>query len=110
LPLPTNILAPTFIRSIEAHAEGDARLAAAHTAVALERYRLANNSLPDDLAELVPACIKKIPIDPFDGKPLRYKKLSPQSGYIIYSIGRNEHDDLGDELSDATFTVMPPTR
>jgi hypothetical protein len=103
-------LMPALTKMIEAHARVDAQLAAAHTAVALERYRLANNSLPDDLAQLVPTYIEKIPIDPFDGRPLRYKKLSPQPGYTIYSIGTDEHDDLGDKSSDATFTVMPPTR
>jgi len=104
-----SLLMPSFTRAIELHARSDAQLAAAHTAVALERYRLANNSLPDDLAQLVPAYIEKIPIDPFDGKPLRYKKLSPQPGYTIYSIGTDEHDDLGDKSSDATFTVTTPT-
>jgi hypothetical protein len=100
---------PSFTRAIQSHARVDAQLAAAHTAVALERYRLANNSLPDDLAQLVPTYIEKIPIDPFDGRPLRYKKLSPQPGYTIYSIGTDEHDDLGDKSSDATFTVTTPT-
>jgi hypothetical protein len=102
-------LMPALTKMIEAHARVDAQLAAAHTAVALERYRLANNSLPDDLAQLVPTYIEKIPIDPFDGRPLRYKKLSPQPGYTIYSIGTDEHDDLGDKSSDATFTVTTPT-
>jgi len=105
----TSMISPSLTKMIEAHARVDAQLAAAHTAVALERYRLANNSLPDDLAQLVPTYIEKIPIDPFDGRPLRYKKLSPQPGYTIYSIGTDEHDDSGDKSSDATFTVTTPT-
>ena len=36
-----------------------------------------------------------MPLDPFDGEPLRYKKLSP--GYIVYSIGDDLSDDGGQE-------------
>ena len=49
------------------------------------------------------------PIDPFDGKPLRYKKLA--KGYVVYSIGTNETDNGGSETIgetgplDVTFTV-----
>jgi len=37
------------------------------------------------------------PIDPFDGQPLRYKKLGPRS-FIVYSVGPDEIDGEGADL------------
>jgi hypothetical protein len=36
-----------------------------------------------------------VPLDPFDGAPLRYKPLV--KGYVVYSIGPDGHDDGGKE-------------
>ena len=55
-----------------------------------------------------------MPLDPFDGSPLRYKLFS--KGYVVYSIGPDGHDDGGKEPptkrrstarvpEDITFTV-----
>lgn len=66
----------------------------AQTVLAIERYRLANqNHLPDKLSELVPAFLPAELMDPFDGKPIRYKKLA--KGYMVYSIGPDRKDDGG---------------
>ena len=40
---------------------------------------------PRTLAELTPFGNSGLPVDPFNGRPLRFKKLSP--GYVIYSVG-----------------------
>jgi hypothetical protein len=43
--------------------------------LALRLYHLEHSgALPADLAELVPAYLPKIPLDPFDGQPLRYDR------------------------------------
>jgi hypothetical protein len=73
-----------------------ARLRCAVTGLAVEKYRLANARLPDELPN--PALL-----DPFDGQPLRYKKLA--KGYVVYSVGEDGKDDGGDEKKDITFTV-----
>lgn len=74
-----------------------AELRDAITAIAVERWRLMHqDSLPDSLSDLVPAFLKAVPEDPFDGKPLRFKKL--KKGYCIYSIGPNLRDDGGREM------------
>jgi hypothetical protein len=66
------------------------------SAVAVERYRLGHQGrLPENLAALVPELLPQVSIDPFDGQPLRFRKLSP--GYVIYSVGRDRHDDGGKE-------------
>ena len=71
--------------------------------LAVERYRVAHSNLPNKLDELVTAYFAAVPIDPFDGQPLRYKKLA--KGYVVYSVGEDGKDDGGDEKKDITFTV-----
>jgi len=75
----------------------DMRIAAqvdcTRVALAIERYRLAKGSLPRELADLVPQYIDKVPINPLDRKPLRYKLTEP--GYIVYSIGYDGTDEGG---------------
>jgi hypothetical protein len=80
-----------------------ALLRTAQTALGMERYRLAHGKLSDSLADLAPAYLAAVPIDPFDGQPLRYKKLA--KGYVVYSVGEDGKDDGGDEKKDITFTV-----
>jgi len=92
------------------------RIRSARTAVAIERYRLAHtNALPESLTDLVPAYLPEVPLDLFDGQPLRYRKLP--NGYVVYSIGRDLSDDGGKEppaypksedRHDLTFTVERP--
>jgi hypothetical protein len=72
-----------------------ARVRAAILALAVERWRIAGNGrLPGSIAELVPRFIPAIPADPFDGKPLRYRKLP--NGYMIFSDGENLTEDWAD--------------
>jgi len=80
-----------------------AQLRAALIAVAIERHHLIGGSLPDSLDALVPKFLAAVPTDPFDGQPLRYKKLT--KGYVVYSVGEDGKDDGGDEKKDITFTV-----
>jgi hypothetical protein len=79
------------------------RLRAARTAIAIERFRLTHGQLPVTLAELDPFGLGAVPIDPFSGQALRYKRLA--KGYVVYSIGEDEKDDAGDEKKDVTFIV-----
>lgn len=84
-------------------ARSAATLRTARLAIAVERFRLARGELSGSLAELLPAYLNAVPQDPFDGQPLRYKKL--EKGYLVYSIGEDGNDDGGDEKKDITFTV-----
>jgi hypothetical protein len=61
--------------------------------LAVERYRLAHDHWPDSLGDLVPAQLRDVPTDPFDGKPLRYLQLD--GGVVIYSVGPDGQDDGG---------------
>ncbi len=86
-----------------------ARRHLAMTTLALERYRLAHDRLPDTLDTLVPDYLANVLTDPFDGKPLRYE--AEEAGFTIYSIGPNLTDegetraDQADE-GDVVFRVI----
>ena len=81
-----------------------AALANAQAAVALERWRLAHpGRLPDTLAELVPAYLTAVPLDPYDGQPVRYQKLPV--GYVVYSVGTGWTDQGERSGSAITLTV-----
>jgi hypothetical protein len=62
-------------------------------AIAVERHRLRHGDWPASTAELVPAFLPELPLDPFDGKPLHLKRLT--DGVVIYSVGVNCTDDGG---------------
>lgn len=64
-------------------------------ACALERYRLANGKLPETLTALTPRFLERVPHDVVDGKPLRYR-LEPDGGYVVYSVGWNQRDEMGE--------------
>lgn len=70
------------------------------TAIALERYSLRYHKYPARLADLVPAFVKRVPVDCMDGKDLRYR-LQPDGSYLLYSVGENGIDDGGDPTPPA---------
>ena len=81
-----------------------AGLANAQAAVAIERWRLAHpGRLPDALGELVPTYLTAMPLDPYDGQPIRYKKLPV--GYVVYSVGTGWTDQGERSGSAITLTV-----
>jgi hypothetical protein len=84
-------LEPTFTRSI-------AELRCAAVMLAVERYRLEKGAWPNSLDDLVPAYLSKVPVDPFDGKPLRYRRFD--QGVKIYSVGDGVDD--GGEIDKRT--------
>jgi hypothetical protein len=61
--------------------------------LACERYRLAMNLWPNAWDQLVPNFLPAVPLDPFDGKPLRIKAMP--DGIVVYSIGKDRTDDGG---------------
>ena len=70
------------------------RVQCARTAVALERWRLAQGAYPEALAELVPGLLSVVPHDVMDGLPLRYRRTE-EGGYLLYSIGIDAKDGGG---------------
>jgi hypothetical protein len=70
-----------------------AELRCAVAMVAVERHRRAQNRWPDALTDLVPTYLPRVPLDPYDGAPLQYRRLN--DGVVIYSIGRDGKDNAG---------------
>jgi hypothetical protein len=77
--------------------------------MAATRYRLDHGNLPTTLVQLVPDYLDEIPIDPFDGKPLRLSQKPDE--WTVYSVGPDGKDDSGlpydskTEKGDLTFTL-----
>jgi len=107
----SRMLLPALGKATKKDVEHAARIRAAQTALAIERFRMAHtNALPETLSELTTAFCPSVPLDPFDGTALHYKRL--QRGYVVYSIGADGKDDGGTEYNsknpagyDITFTV-----
>ena len=89
---------PAFAMQLIAEDRAAIRLELSRLAVALERHRLDRGEYPETLDALVPTYAKRIPSDPFSGKPLVYSR-QPE-GYVLYSIGPNNKDDGGVESDE----------
>ncbi|NLH72436.1 MAG: hypothetical protein GX456_05220 [Verrucomicrobia bacterium] len=72
----------------------------ARVACALERHRLAIGRYPETLAELAPSFISRVPVDPVNGGPLKYR-LIDRDRYVLYSVGPDGVDDGGKPISKA---------
>jgi hypothetical protein len=68
-------------------------LRSAIAALAAERYRRAHGDWPGSLEALAPTYLPAVPADPWDGRPLRYKRLP--DGVVIYSVGTDGADNGG---------------
>ncbi len=90
----TRMTIPSFAKGFQRDASNSATLRCALAALAVERYRMAHDGkLPATLADLVPQYLAAVPLDPYDGKPLRFKPLV--KGFVVYSLGEDGDDDGG---------------
>jgi hypothetical protein len=74
-----------------------AQVRAMLVAVALERHRQQSGKWADRLDDLVPAFLEKVPLDPYDGKPLRYARWA--EGVVVYSVGEDRIDNGGEVVA-----------
>lgn len=98
-------LLPDPTRYVNLGAEAVARIRLTRAVLAVELYRVSHDgALPNSLAEAASGESGGVADDPFDGQPMRYKKL-PASGYTIYSVGADRRDNGGAGLQT---DVSPP--
>ncbi|MCX7765739.1 MAG: hypothetical protein N2246_03420 [Candidatus Sumerlaeia bacterium] len=100
-----NISVPKFKRMLLSKCNEDFRVSATATLMALKAYKIKTGTLPVTLDQLVPEYLSAVPVDPFDGKPLRY---SPDKR-IIYAVGADLVDSGGNitgKQDDAEPTVI----
>lgn len=62
-------------------------------AIAIYRFQKKAGKLPKTLNDLSGTYLKELPIDQFDGQPLRYQQKD--DGFILYSIGSDRTDNSG---------------
>ena len=107
--LLSRMLLPALERVFQVAQRNAARCSTAAVAVACLRYRARKGRFPDDLGHLVPEFIEAVPLDPFNGKPLRYRKR--RGGIVVYSVGKNLRDDGGRMKDrrgpDIAFRIVP---
>ncbi|CAN5487015.1 hypothetical protein BH10PLA2_BH10PLA2_32460 [soil metagenome] len=94
------MLLPAVDRVAEAHIRNLAVLRTAIVGVAAERYRLANGRWPAKLVDLTPRFLNSLPVDPFDGLPLKVKR--EEGAFIVYALGADRTDN-GGQIDDKPF-------
>lgn len=85
------IAMPNYYRSFEQFVLFRTKYEMMRTKLALLEYRANTGRLPDSLAAVSPQYLKSVPIDPMDGKPIRY---DAKKG-IIWSVGFDFEDNAG---------------
>ena len=100
LPPDLQTMVPAMRRLATAFHSSRARLRCATVAVAVERHRLARGTWPSALEALTPDFLAKVPADPFDGEPLRYRRLEDR--IVVYSVGEDGQDDGGETESTSS--------
>ena len=89
---------------MDANYRAAAQLAATQMLLALRRYEIAHGRLPDDLqTAAAESVLKAVPIDPFDGNPLRWAIVAGMP--TVYSVGKDRKDDGGQ--ADWQFGKQP---
>ena len=108
----TRMLVPALSAAAKHAAEADARHQLACTALAVEKYRAKTGQPPARLDDLAPDYLDSVPVDPFDGKPLRM--AVSQGGILLYNIGPDLKDEGGapwdDEKRSGDVTFRLPAR
>lgn len=82
----------------------DALNSVTQTLITLKEFSQDNGALPVALTQLVPTYLPAVPLDPYDGKAIKYSAEKK----IIYSIG-NDHVDNGGSTGDDWQKMADPT-
>ena len=76
------------------------------TAIALKRFQMKQGKSAESLTVLVPEFLSAVPIDPYDGQPLRYHS-NADGTFLLYSVGEDGKDDGGDPTVTTTSSSTP---
>lgn len=94
--LLTRLIFPAVHKVFDADQRDSAMFRCAVVLVAVERYRLAHRKWPAKLDDLCPAFLAEVPSDPYDDKPIKYRKSN--EGVTVYTCGLDGIDDGGIKL------------
>jgi hypothetical protein len=88
------MLLPAVKQLDEAAARDRTRLGATMSLIAVRRFQLAHQTVPETLEAAVgEAGLNVVPMDAYSGQPLRYRVVGGQP--IVYSVGSDLKDDGG---------------
>ena len=71
-------------------------------AVAIRAFEYDHERLPASFDKLVPDYLESVPLDDYDGEPMRYDP----SRYLIWGVGPDLIDNGGDEEEDVTWPIL----
>lgn len=94
----SDIFFPALTKCFESNDLTLMRRDAAVTVMAIELFKRRHGKYPASLAELTPGYLPVLPIDRWDGRPLRYMASgnSWSNGRpVLYSVGRDKIDEQG---------------
>jgi hypothetical protein len=83
----------TKTSTVSVFLRGQAKQRCGIVALAVERFRRMEGHWPRELTDLVPRYLARIPTDPYDGQPLRFRHRS--DGVVVYSVGPDKEDNGG---------------
>ena len=97
-------LGPAMVPFVQATGRTTATLRATECLIIMRRWELTHRGLPRVLTVAVKeAGLKAIPIDPYDGRPMRMAVLDGQP--VVYSVGKDGRDDGGQK--DSKYDTLP---
>jgi hypothetical protein len=97
----THLISPALDLCLMRVAMGEAVHRLSRLGLAATAYRLKHGKFPASLEAMCPELMPRIPVDPYDGKPMRMK--TDGTDLLIYSIGANLKDDGGAEDPRRSF-------
>lgn len=94
-PNLATLVGPALVKVSESKQRQLALIRSTIVALAVERYRIAHDGhWPDSLDQLKGKQLEAMPLDPYVGQPLKYRKVA--DGVIVYSVGADRVDNEGD--------------
>jgi hypothetical protein len=84
---------PIIVNHVSCNEGALAKAEVMRVALACKLYARQKGKAPERLEQLVPVFFKKLPVDPFTGKLLEYRRHAGR-GFALYSLGPNAVDNL----------------
>ena len=90
----SELAVPNYIKALNVLTRVQTSVNQAWIVCALERHHMERGQYPESLTELVPQFIEQLPVDPINGRPMKYRRTN-DGKFLLYSVGWNETDDGG---------------
>jgi hypothetical protein len=91
--LAVGLLTPALDKASASYRRKIAVVRCLLVALAAERFRRDKGTWPAAADDLAPDYLESVPLDPFDGNPIRYRRMD--GGLVVYAVGPDETDDGG---------------